>query len=171
MTLNKKILTVFSVAALLLGLCVSCTNKNKNVEEETLEESMTLSDADTTQVINLMHQYFDLLLNKNFEGAMSMLSQLRNDSLKELTPEMKQHYQMGMRIVSPIRYELETMKFRTESDCLVRYAGILFEKEDENDKRPNKMFYAIKPVRLNGEWHLTVADDSDLNTRNSKIDM
>ena len=132
---------------------------------------MTLSATDTTLVIDLMHQYFDLLLNKNYEGAMSMLSQLSNDSLKELSPEMKQHYQMGMRIVSPIRYELESMKFRTETDCLVRYAGILFEKEDENDKRPNKMFYAIKPVRLNGEWHLTVADDSDLNTRNSKIDM
>ena len=170
MTLNKKILTVLSVVVLFLGLCTSCSKKNKQVEE-TQEEAMTLSATDTTLVIDLMHQYFDLLLNKNYEGAMSMLSQLSNDSLKELSPEMKQHYQMGMRIVSPIRYELESMKFRTETDCLVRYAGILFEKEDENDKRPNKMFYAIKPVRLNGEWHLTVADDSDLNTRNSKIDM
>ena len=170
MTLNKKILTVLSVVVLFLGLCTSCSKKNKQVEE-TQEETMTLSATDTTLVIDLMHQYFDLLLNKNYEGAMSMLSQLSNDSLKELSPEMKQHYQMGMRIVSPIRYELESMKFRTETDCLVRYAGILFEKEDENDKRPNKMFYAIKPVRLNGEWHLTVADDSDLNTRNSKIDM
>ena len=32
------------------------------------------------------------------------------------------------------------------------------------------MFYAIKPVRVNGEWHLTVADDDDLNTRDSKIE-
>jgi hypothetical protein len=170
MTLNKKILTVFSVVVLLLGLCTSCSKKNKQVEEPQ-EETMTLSASDTTQVMNLMHQYFDLLLNKNFDGAMSMLSQLSNDSLKELSPEMKQHYNMGMRIVSPIRYELESMKFRTESDCLVRYAGILFDKEDENDKRPNKMYYAVKPVRLNGEWHLTVADDSDMNTRNSKIEM
>jgi hypothetical protein len=169
MTLNKKILTVFSVVVLLLGLCTSCSKKNKPVEE-TQEETMTLSASDTTQVMDLMHQYFDLLQNKNYEGAMSMLSQLRNDSLKELSSEMRKHYQMGMQIVVPIRYEIETMKFRTESDCLVRYAGILFEKEDANDKRPNKMYYAVKPVRLNGEWHLTVADQDDLNTRKSKID-
>jgi len=169
MTLNKKILTVFSLVLLLLGLGVSCTNKNKNVEAETSEETMSLSANDTTKVIELMHQYFDLLMNKDFEGAMSMVSQLRNDSLFEMTPELQKHYQMGMKIISPVRYELENLMFRTESDCLVKYSAVLFDKEDVNDNRPNKMFYAIKPVRIDGEWHLTVADDDDLNTRDSKI--
>ena len=168
MTLNKKILTVFSLVLLFLGLCVGCTNKNKSVEEA--KETMSLSANDTTQVIDLMHQYFDLLLNKDFDGAMSMVSQLRNDSLVEMTPELQKHYQMGMKIISPVRYELENMFFRTESDCLVKYSAVLFDKEDINDNRPNKMFYAIKPVRIDGEWHLTVADDGDLNTRDSKID-
>lgn len=171
MTLNKKILTVFSVVVLLFGLCTSCSKKSKQGEEaQGGEVIMPLSSADTTQVMDLMHQYFDLLQNKNYEGAMSMLSQLSNDSLKELSPEMRKHYQLGMQIVTPIRYEIETMKFRTEYDCLVRYAGILFEKEGANDKRPNKMYYAVKPVRLNGEWHLTVADRDDVNTRDSKIE-
>lgn len=131
---------------------------------------MSLSEADTTQVIDLMNQYFDLLMNKDYDGAMSMVLQLRNDSLTEMTPELQKHYQMGMKIISPIRYQLESIIFRTESDCLVRYSAVLFDKEDVNDNRPNKMFYAIKPVRVNGEWHLTVADDDDVNTRDSKID-
>ena len=63
------------------------------------------------------------------------------------------------------------MIFNTETDCLVRYSAILFDKEGDEDKRPNKMFYAIKPVRVNGEWHLTVADNDDLNTRESDIDL
>ena len=168
MTLNKKILTVFSLVLLFLGLCVGCTNKDKSVEEP--EETMSLSANDTTQVIDLMHQYFDLLLNKDFDGAMSMISQLHNDSLLEMTPELQKHYQMGMKIISPVRYELENMFFRTESDCLVKYSAVLFDKEGADDKRPNKMFYAIKPVRIDGEWHLTVADDGDLNTRDSKIE-
>jgi hypothetical protein len=33
------------------------------------------------------------------------------------------------------------------------------------------MFYAIKPVRIDGKWYLTVADNDDLNTRDSKIDI
>lgn len=169
MTLNKKILSVFSLVLLLLGLCVGCTDKNKGAEETT-EETMSLSVNDTTQVIDLMHQYFDLLLNKDFDGAMAMVSQLRNDSLVEMSPEMQKHYQMGMKLVSPIRYEMENIFFRTESDCLVKYTGILFDKEDPKDNRPNKMFYAIKPVRINGEWHLTVADVDDQNTKSSKIE-
>lgn len=169
MTLNKKILIVFSLVLLFLGLCVSCKKTNKSIEEP-FEIKMSLSEADTTQVFDLMQQYFNLLLSNNYEDALAMVSQLRNDSLVEMSPEMKQHYQMGMRIVSPIRYELENVYFRTNRDCLVRYAGILFDKEDPNDKRPNKMYYAIKPVRIHGEWHLTVADDDDLNTRESKIE-
>ena len=130
---------------------------------------MSLAAADTTQVVDLMNHYFDLLMNKDYDGAMSMVSQLRNDSLTEMSPELQKHYQMGMRIITPIRYQLESIIFRTESDCLVRYSAVLFEKEDVNDNRPNKMYYGIKPVRVNGEWHLTVADDDDLNTRESKI--
>ncbi len=165
----KKVLTVFSFVLLILGLSVCCTNKNKSAEETPLE-TMSLAAADTTKVVDLMNQYFDLLMNKDYDGAMSMISQLRNDSLTEMTPELQKHYQMGMRIITPIRYQLESIIFRTESDCLVRYSAVLFEKEDVNDNRPNKMFYAIKPVRVKGEWHLTVADDDDLNTRESKIE-
>ena len=131
---------------------------------------MSLSKADTTKVVDLMNQYFDLLMNKDYDGAMSMVSQLRNDTLTEMTPELQKHYQMGMRIITPIRYQLESIIFRADYDCLVRYSAVLFDKESSDDNRPNKMFYAIKPVRINGEWHLTVADDNDMNTRDSKID-
>ena len=133
------------------------------------EEKMTLSGSDTTKVMNLMHQYFDLLLKKDYDGAMSMIHQLRNDSLLEVAPEVEEHYQMGMKLMAPIRYEIETMIFETERDCLVKYSGVLFEKEGEGDNRPNKMFYAVKPVRINGEWYLTVSDKDDVNTRESKI--
>lgn len=167
MILKNKFLTVFS-AVLLMALIAGCTGKNK-VEEEP-QEKMSLSATDTTKVVALMNQYFDLLLNKDFDGAMSMISQLRNDSLTEMTPELQSHYLMGMKLLSPVRYELERLIFDTESDCLVKYSAVLFEKEDPTDNRPNKMFYVIKPVRVNGEWYLTVADDSDMNTRDSRID-
>ena len=169
MTLKNKFLTVFC-AVLLTILFAGCTGKNK-AEEEAPQEKMSLSDADTTKVMDLVNHYFDLLLNKDFDGALAMVSQLRNDSLTEMTPELKSHYLMGMKIISPIRYEVENLIFNTETDCLVRYSAILFDKEGDEDKRPNKMFYAIKPVRVNGEWHLTVADNDDLNTRESDIDL
>ena len=72
MTLNKKILTVFSLVILPFALCVGCTNKRKQVEVP--QATMKLSSVDTTQVLDLVQQYFDLLLKKDFAGARSMLS-------------------------------------------------------------------------------------------------
>ena len=69
MILKNKFLTAFC-AVLLMVLFAGCTGKNK-VEEEP-QETMTLSGADTTKVVELMNQYFDLLLNKDFDGALSM---------------------------------------------------------------------------------------------------
>ena len=168
MTLKNKFLTI-SCVILSLALFAGCNGKNK-AEEETPEEVMTLSAADTTQVVDLMNQYFVRLMNKDFDGAISMISQLQDDSLKEISPEVLNHYQMGMKIISPIRYQIEYMVFETERDCLVKYSAVLFDKEGDDDNRPNKMFYAIKPVRVDGKWYLTVADGEDVNTRNSNID-
>ena len=165
----KKVLTAFCAVLLLLGLFASCTGSNKT-EEAPQEETMSLSGADTTKVMDLMNQYFNLLMNRDYDAALSMVSQLRNDSLTEMTPDVKQHYLMGMKIISPIRYEVESMIFKTERDCAVKYSAVLFDKEGADDNRPNKMFYSIKPVRFNDEWHLTVADSDDFNTRDSKIE-
>jgi len=167
MTLRKQTSAV-CLGALLSVIIAACTGKNqKDVVVE--ENRMELSSADTTEVTTLMNQYFDLLLKKDFDGALSMVSQLNDDSLSAMTPELKAHYLMGMKIIQPLRYEIELMQFETEKDCLVKYSAILFDKESFDDNRPNKMFYVIKPVRIDGKWHLTVADDDDMNTRDSKI--
>lgn len=170
MTLKNKFLTTFCAVLLLLVMLASCKRENK-VEGQipATEEKMALSGNDTTKVMDLMHQYFDLLLKKDYDGAMSMIYQLRNDSLLDADPEVEEHYQMGMKLITPIRYEIETMIFETERDCLVKYAAVLFEKEGEGDNRPNKMIYTVKPVRVNGEWYLTVSDKNDMNTRDSQI--
>ena len=169
MTLKNKIWTLLYSALLILVLSTGCTGKSEKADSS--DESMTLSANDTAKVVDLMHQYFDLLINQDYSGAMSMLHQFQNDSLFEMTPEVKQHYELGMKMIVPVRYELETMVFNTESDCLVKYSAVLFDKEGDSDNRPNKMSYTVRPVRLNGEWFLTVSDKKDMNTRDSKIEL
>ena len=101
---------------------------------------MTLSANDTTAVVDLMHQYFDKLMSKDFDGAIAMIYQLKNDSLLPMDSTVKKHYDMGVKLIVPLRYEMESMVFETESDCLVKYSAVLFEKENDKDNRPNKVF-------------------------------
>lgn len=169
MTLKIKFLTTFSAVLLLCVLLADCTGNKSEGVAPAEEESMILSANDTTKVIDLMQEYFNLLQNRDFEGAISMMYQLRNDSLLDVDPEVRSHYLMGMQLISPLRYEIESMYFETERDCLVKYSAVLFEKEGDDDNRPNKMFYAIKPMRVHGKWYLTVSDKNDMNTRDSKI--
>jgi hypothetical protein len=168
MKLMTKLLTSFCVLLTLGILFASCNGKNQAAQEP--EETMSLTAADTAQVAELMNQYFDLLMKKDFDAALSMLSQLRNDSLSSVPEDVAKHYMMGMKLVTPIRYEVDEMTFRKDWDCLVKYSAVLFEKDSVGDNRPNKMTYAIKPVRFNGQWHLTVADKNDSNTQDSKIE-
>ena len=168
MTLKTKFLTAFSAVLLFCVLFAGCTG-NKGESVAPVEESMALSDYDTTMVCDLMQQYFNCLQNKDYDAAMAMIYQLRNDSLLEVDSEILYHYLMGMKMVSPQRYEIEDIVFLKERDCLVKYSAVLFEKENEDDRRPNKMFYTLRPIRVHGQWYLTVSDKDDMNTRDSKI--
>ena len=169
MTLKNNYWITLCSAFMALCLYTACTGKSEKAPAD--DEAMTLSANDTTEVIDLMRQYLDLLSNKDFDGAMAMLHQLRNDSLVPMDSVVKKHYDVGMKLMVPLRYELESMIFETESVCLVKYSAVLFDKEDEKDNRPNKMFYAVRPVRLDGKWYLTVSDKNDMNTRDSKIQL
>ena len=71
-------------------------------------------------------------------------------------------------MLHPIRYEIDYYIFRFEDDCVLKYSGILFDKED-GDSTPNKVAYYLKPVRHDNQWYLTLADSEDINTINSEI--
>jgi len=169
MTLKNNYWYTLCMAFVAICLITGCSGKSE--KSEAAEETMTLSANDTTAVVDLMHQYFDKLMSKDFDGAIAMIYQLKNDSLLPMDSTVKKHYDMGVKLIVPLRYEMESMVFETESDCLVKYSAVLFEKENDKDNRPNKMYYAVKPVRQDGKWYLTVSDKNDMNTRDSKIQL
>jgi hypothetical protein len=163
----KKVICVAFAA--ILCLFVSCGKKQNNAVESEELVFMTLNQQDTTDVINLVNKYTAFLLANQADSAMAMLHVLKNDSLSDVPAELKNKYKLSHSAFRPVRYQIDTMRFRDEKDCEVKFSAVLFEKA-EGDTAPNTISFHVKPVRRNGVWYLTVADSDDLNTLNSRLD-
>lgn len=164
--MKKSFWTIIAITALIL---VSCgKGKNAPVDMEQSVVFMELSNNDTTAVYNLVNTYLDHLTNGRMDEALAMISYFENDSVKPVPEKMLKRQRTSLNALHPIRYQIEHVMFLYDTDCEVKYSGILFDKE-ENDPAPNKVSFIIKPVRKDGKWYLTLADSEDKITNDSGI--
>ena len=163
--LRKSYIVIIAVFV----LCFSaCTDKQKKTSGEPVPIFIEMTKQDTTDVLNLVKQYFGYVTSGNVDEALAMLKVLEHDSIKSVPADLLAKQKNGLRMLRPIRYEIVSYLFRFEDDCVVRCKGILFEKE-EGDTTPNTVSYVLRPVRHNHTWYLTLADSEDVNTINSEI--
>ena len=47
---------------------------------------------------------------------------------------------------------------------------VLFEKKDENDKRPNTTAIYVRPVFIDGQWHLTPRDNITESVKDDPVE-
>jgi len=168
----KKILLI-SVPAVALLLClVGCKpSKQAPVEEETptiLQPKSEYTREDTVQVRELVDNLLTELNAHQFDKAVSMLSFLNYDSIVPLSKEQAQRQKQVFTAVKGIRYEAGDLIFHEEKDNQVKFRVILFEREPGDD-RPNEVSFALRPVRRNGVWYLTMADDMTSTNGKSEI--
>lgn len=156
------------VIALLVTCLMACTEKQKQTSGEPVPVFIEMSKQDTTDVLNLVNEYLGYLTDGRVDDALGMIKVLDGDSIKDVPAEMLKKQRSSLTMLHPIRYEIEHYIFQFETDCIVKYRGILFDKE-KDDPTPNTVSYLIRPVRRDHTWYLTLADSEDINTINSEI--
>ena len=67
-----------------------------------------------------------------------------------------------------LNYKIESIIFNTETDSQVKYTVEFFEKKP-GDPRPNTTSFFIKPMRVKGQWYLTMYDSNTNNGGQSGI--
>ena len=147
---------------------VACTDKPQRTEGEPVPVFIEMNQQDTTEVMNLVNQYLELLTNRNIDGALAMIKVLDGDSIKDVPEDLLKKQRSSLTMLHPEKYKIDSYIFRFENDCVVKYSGILFEKQ-EGDTAPNTVSYYLRPVRVDNQWYLTLADSEDINTINSDI--
>ena len=155
-------------ALLSVALFIGCKEKKERKPELAIQPEMYVNKQDTDAVRRLTRQYLYCLEQNDLDGALAMLNRFEHDSIKPLTHEMltKQRFVLGMFL--GMKYDIDHIIFHKETDSEVKYTVTMFERKDENDKRPNKASFLIRPVRRGGKWYLTLAD-SQTEHRKSEI--
>ena len=155
----KKIV-IFLAAALLVGTALtSCKDKKAPADSKPVGTSM-FTKEDTTKVMDLVNQFTMRLQNSDIKGAMDMLVYLDGDSIKPQTAANMQRQAVTLSFIAgKPGYELERIILNNTTNNEAKINVVLFEKKDENDKRPNTTAFYLRPVYIDGQWYLTTKDN------------
>ena len=155
----KKIV-LFLGAVLLTGMALTgCKDKKAPADTKPVETSM-FTKEDTAQVMDLVNQFTVRLQNSDIKGAMDMLVYLEGDSIKPQTAANMQRQAVTLSFIAgKPGYELERIILNNTTNNEAKINVVLFEKKDENDKRPNTTAIYVRPIYVNGQWYLTPRDN------------
>lgn len=166
----RKTVLALMVCTVLLFVACGQSGKQTDVFDDGQPVGMVATNEDTTKVLNLVNEFLGHLKNNQIDSAMAMLHSFDFDSYSviDVPADIAKNQRMALSAFRPVDYELDHLIFQTETDCEVKYSAILFHKEP-GDNRPNKMSYVLKPIRIDGQWYLTLADRADAITKDSAI--
>ena len=162
----------FIVTFLLVVVLSGCrSNKDKKTEPEFIDFQKPVSEylgKDTMEVNALVDSFLVEMNAHRFENAVSMIYHIKSDSIESLSKEQSETQIKAFLATKGVRYEPMEIIFHEDMDNQAKFKVILFEKEND-DPRPNEVSFALRPVRLNGKWFLTITNDMDKSVKKSVI--
>ena len=163
--MKKIVFLSFSLLAVVCIFMSGCKGKDKASDEggyvdPRADETMERNEADTAAILNMCTEYLNLLKADNVEAALDLLYAY-DDSAKTVAPignELREKFRNNLKMFPVLDYKLESMKLYGEDDTEFTFM-VEFFKKPEGDPRPNTIREVLSPVRVNGQWYLTVSED------------
>ncbi len=152
--MKKSLLIVFVALfafAIVLGGLVSCKKEKKDTQ--------MFSKADTTAVLELTEEYLNHVMNQEYDKAISMLYDILNDSVRELSPERDSAIREQQKVFPVLAYKKTDMKFINRNKVSVTYSIEFFEKDPDSDI-PNTYVITFEPQKIDGKWYLELSKRS-----------
>ena len=147
-----------------LFMFTACTDKDKKAPDVVINVNgplMTLDSQDTLIVTQMATEFIEYLKNRDYKAALSMLYYLDPDSaLIPLPRNLAIRQEQIFHVFPVLDYRLESIRFRTETDCQVKFKITFFEKDGPDDPRDNTTGFYLMPIRREGQWYLTTRDSA-----------
>ena len=159
-----KKFVLFLAAALVVGTALTgCKDKKAPADTKPVETSM-FTKEDTTRIHELIDQFTMRLKNRDIQGAVEMMVFLDGDSIISQTTANQQRQAVTLSFIAgKPGYELERVILNNTTNNEAKINVVLFEKKDENDKRPNTTAFYVRPVCIDGQWYLTVEKNAPVS--------
>jgi hypothetical protein len=122
-----------------------------------IKPEMNVTGDDSAMVIDLVNQYANLLQNKKYEQAMSMIYYLSSNEKLQRPPKALYDKELAAISAFPIYgYQIDYMKFFKETDSEVKCTFYL--QDPKKVTKPASMSCMLRPIRSDAKWYLTMAD-------------
>lgn len=108
----------------------------------------------------MVEQYFGLLSAKDYDKALDMLSEIKNDTIRPLLSSTREIYRSNFETFPVLEYNKVSMDWK-DMDPIVLTYDIVFAKGE--DGTPYKTKSVLQPIRVNGEWYLMLYQASVIN--------
>ncbi len=161
----------------------SCSENKQKQEEKTSEElllesdsrydtEMTRSKADTTAILNLVSQYLDLAKQNKIDEALLMLHSVDSTGVQPVSENQKRVIMNNLKRFPVLSYEIDEIRLFSDDNTEVRFTYEFMKKPEGRENLPNTMKGVLSPVRVDGQWYLTISSglqDPEINNiSNSK---
>ena len=151
----------FVTFASLLALS-SCTGEKPKASQVVQESSVgqpryEVSAEDSAEVVKMTREFLDNLKDERYDEAVGMLRVFDGDTLSFLSGGRAATQKAIFKRFHGIRYQLTSLRFLTETDNLITYTVTLFDNAP-GEKHTNTVRGALNPIRIGGDWYLTLVD-------------
>ena len=157
-----------SLLALVCFMMSGCHDKSKgngaaadsSFVDRAHDRDMVRTAADTATIIKICTDYLDLLKEGKMDDAVNMLYSFDKSThtVSPITAEQREKVVRTHKMFPVLNYSLESMRLYAEDDTEFVFMVEFFEKP-EGDTRPNTVREALSPVRVDGQWYLTIAGE------------
>ena len=160
--MKKYSFLLISLAALFCMVLSSCHNKDKvntvEYSDPRADSTMQRSSTDTLALLTMCTDYLNLLKKDSVEAALDLLYVYDDGKVEPISDEVRDKIRATRQRFPVVNYQLESMRLFGEDDTEFIYMVEFFEKP-KDDPRPNTIREALSPVRVDGQWYLTVSDE------------
>ncbi|MBP9507133.1 MAG: hypothetical protein KBE85_04325 [Bacteroides sp.] len=152
----KQIMKYVGFLFLLCIVVTSCNNAKNKQEAKLVEIIPIFSKEDTAEVVRLTTEYLEHLKNKEFDLALQMLNQMKNDSVQTLSKKDQEDMKQQYRTFPVLSYTIEGIMMNDERNTEVTYSVEFFKKQAGQEDIPNTMSFCLNPQKIQGTWYLGV---------------
>ncbi len=155
------------VGILLLAACKGEQKKETKMARPGLETQMEVTNNDSTAVRQLVNDFLGLVVQGDVDAAISRLYILDGEEVKPLPEKQRKASEMMLGLHQVYSFNIDSLIFYKETDSKVCYTLIL--QDPASTASPAHMQGLIRPVRRNGQWYITLANN-DTETNKSALD-